>query len=216
MKHPESLASQIAASLDLPESLALFAPQLMQGIDALGSYPAETVALCRKIGINAKSSVLDLACGKGLFSVELASKLGCNVTGVDASSDFIRIAKALAKAHEIRPRFVVGDVCTFRVSKKYDVVIMLNLFPMEEALDFCREFVKPGGLLILDDVTLAPGKKDKRWVSLSDAKKIIEAEGDTVLAHRQIPAATVTKVGLAIERQVAANGQDLANTHPLC
>lgn len=208
---------EIAASLDLPESLAPYAAQLMQGIDALGSYPEETVAICRKSGISTKSSVLDLACGKGLIAVELAEKLGCKVTGVDASPDFIRSAKALAKSRgdqlRFRPRFILSDVDTFRTSKKYDVVIMLNLFPMEEALDFCRDFVRPGGLLILDDVTLAPGKKDKRWVSLSDAKKVFEAEGDRVLAHRQIPSTTITKVGLAIEHQVAINGQKLVKSH---
>lgn len=214
MKTNQEHVPQIAASLDLPESLAPFASQLMQGIDALGSYPAETITLCRKAGINQNSSVLDLACGKGVILVELASQLGCGVRGVDISSEFIHSAQARARAQAVRARFVTADVLTLQSSRKFDVVIMLNLFPMEEALDFCRECVRPGGLVIFDDVTLASGKKDRRWLSLGQARKVIEGQGVEVVAYRQVSAAKVNKAGLGIEHQVAVNGQKLASIHP--
>ena len=214
MKASQNLEPQIAASLDLPESLSPFAAQLMQGIDALGSYPVQTVALCKKLGLNTKTSVLDLACGKGSIAVELAATFGCNVTGVDASSEFLRSAQKLARHRNVRLRCIMRDVRAFRSVKKFEVVIMLNLLPIEDAAEFCRPFVKPGGFLILDDATLAPGKKDPRWYSPKDAKMALEAEGDTVFAQRQVPAAAVSRLGLAIEHNVSKNGLELAKLNP--
>lgn len=214
MKPAKDLSLQVAASLDLPESLTPFASQLMRGIDALGSFPTVTVELCKKIGVKRNSSVLDLACGKGSVAIELAAVLGCKVTAVDASPDFIRSAKSLAAARGVKVRCNIADVRAFRPRARFDVVIMLNLFPLEEAAEICRSLVKPGGIILIDDVTLAPGARNPRWLTTGEVREILEEEGDKVLAIRQIPKGLVAKNGKEIEQKVERNGIELAKTHP--
>ena len=64
--------------------------------------------LFRDNGVPAGGRVLDLACGVGRHSIELA-KLGYRVTGVDISPAFIERARELAAEAGVDVEFVVGD-----------------------------------------------------------------------------------------------------------
>ena len=64
--------------------------------------------LFRDAGVPRGGRVLDLACGVGRHSIELA-KLGYRVTGVDISPLFIQRARELADEAGVDIEFVVGD-----------------------------------------------------------------------------------------------------------
>ncbi|MEW6069848.1 MAG: class I SAM-dependent methyltransferase [Candidatus Thermoplasmatota archaeon] len=71
------------------------------------------------------AKILDLACGIGRHSIELA-KRGYNVTGLDYSTVFVNKAKKMAKDAKVNVRFFQGDMRKIPFKNKFDAVI--NMF----------------------------------------------------------------------------------------
>lgn len=70
---------------------------------------------------------LDLGCGEGRNSVWLAS-LGWRVTGVDFAHVGLEKARALARRHAIRVRWLLRDLTEYRPQRgHYDLVLMCYL-----------------------------------------------------------------------------------------
>ncbi len=71
------------------------------------------------------SSILDLACGAGRYSILFAKK-GFNVTGVDLSSNLLKKAKQTSENELVKIEFIRSDLRNFKTGKRFDLVI--NLF----------------------------------------------------------------------------------------
>lgn len=63
--------------------------------------PTQVEFLLRKTKLKKGSTVLDICCGTGRHSIEL-SKKGMNVTGLDYSIPYLKIARRNAKNRSIR------------------------------------------------------------------------------------------------------------------
>ena len=110
--------------------------------------------LVRIFGINRNHSVLDVACGKGRFARYL-SQVGCEVVGIDISSENIHHASTLSSD---RLRFILGDMRKMEFSAEFDFV--LNMFTSfgyfdneQDNINSVRRMasaLKPGGFFILD------------------------------------------------------------------
>jgi len=96
-------------------------------IDVLTPERTETEVafIIDKLKLSKGSSILDLACGHGRHSMELA-KQGYKVVGVDYSEHFIAIAKREAVAKNIRVEFIQKDMRKICYQKEFDAVI--NIF----------------------------------------------------------------------------------------
>ena len=105
------------------------------------------------------AAVLDLPCGPGRHSLELARR-GFKVTGVDRTAAFIDEARRRAAAEDLTLEFVQADMREFRRPESFDAVI--NLFtsfgyfadPADDrtvAENFFAS-LKPGGKLVIDMV----------------------------------------------------------------
>src|SRR5260370_39731581 len=72
---------------------------------------AEADFLVQTLQGDAGSHVLDVPCGNGRLSFELARR-GYRVTGVDISAEFIEEARSLARntGETARPQFILGDM----------------------------------------------------------------------------------------------------------
>lgn len=68
--------------------------------------------------------ILDLACGHGRHSIELA-KRGFDMVGLDYSEPFIAKAKQDAKQAGVKVEFVRGDMKNLPFNESFDVVLML-------------------------------------------------------------------------------------------
>lgn len=82
----------------------------------------------RNTSIESGSSVLDVCCGAGRHSIEMARR-GYNVTGIDLSRYLISEAKkTLKKADEtgLKARFLIRDMKNFSFGNKFDAAI--NVF----------------------------------------------------------------------------------------
>ncbi|MGJ0630393.1 class I SAM-dependent methyltransferase, partial [Xenorhabdus bovienii] len=68
-------------------------------------------------------SVLDLACGYGLFSRKFKKLGASNVIGVDISDKMIQIAKNKSRQYQDGIEFHIRDVCKMESFGKFDLIV---------------------------------------------------------------------------------------------
>ena len=91
-----------------------------------------------------KLNILDIGCGGGLLS-EPMSRLGANVTGIDASSKNINIAKLHAKKSNLRINYICSSPEKLKIKKKFDVILNMEIIEHVENIDF---FIKESTKLL--------------------------------------------------------------------
>ena len=74
--------------------------------------------------LDGKERVLDLACGFGRHSMELASR-GCTVVGVDITTAYVEEARRQAKEKGLDAEFTRADLRDLRYRDEFDVVLNL-------------------------------------------------------------------------------------------
>jgi len=118
---------------------------------------AEVDDIIGLLEIRPPASVLDLCCGPGRHSIELARR-GFTVTGVDRTARFLAEAARRAREEGLDIEWVESDMREFSRPEAFDVVTnLLTSFGYFEDRDDDRrvagnifESLKPGGKLVLD------------------------------------------------------------------
>lgn len=90
--------------------------------------------IIEKLNLNGKERILDLGCGTGRHSLELARR-GFDVVGVDIDERFIEKAKNMAKEEQLEVSFVQSDIRDLKFENEFDVV--LNLW--DGAVGRCKD-----------------------------------------------------------------------------
>ena len=97
-----------------------------------------------------KVKILDIGCGGGLLS-EPMSRLGAEVTGIDASDKNIKIANSHAKKSNLKIKYVCASPETFSTAKKFDVILNMEIVEHVEDVDFflksCSKLLKKNGIM---------------------------------------------------------------------
>lgn len=121
----------------------------------------------KNAGLNPGMSVLDLACGPGFISCELAKQtVSGHVTGVDISEELIAVAHQAKVSEKIENvSFSTGNVYELTLPENsFDFVYARFVFQHLEkpqlALANIRKVLKPGGILCVLDI-------DDNWTSFS-------------------------------------------------
>lgn len=96
-----------------------------KAVGRLSNTKKEISFLEKIVPLRKKHKILDLCCGHGRHSIELA-KRGYQITGFDYSPFKLKIAKAEAVAQGLKINFVQGDARNLKLREKFDVI--LNLF----------------------------------------------------------------------------------------
>jgi SAM-dependent methyltransferase len=68
---------------------------------------------------NSANHALDVGCGAGGRFIKLLQKKGFKVTGLDVSSEMIK----LARHNHPQENFLVQDICTFESEQKFDFIL---------------------------------------------------------------------------------------------
>ena len=89
--------------------------------------------IAQEIKFNKNTRILDLGCGTGRHSIELA-KRGYDVVGVDLSESMLKRAKAKATEQQVPIIFQKHDARNLPFAHEFDLVIMLceGAFPLME------------------------------------------------------------------------------------
>jgi len=95
-------------------------------------------------------NILDIGCGGGLIS-EPMTRLGGNVTGIDASEKNIKIAKTHAKKNNLDINYICKSPEQLNEINKFDVILNLEIVEHVEDvnlyIDSCYKLLKKGGLM---------------------------------------------------------------------
>lgn len=78
--------------------------------------------LIQKLELNGGEKILDLACGFGRHSLELAHR-GFDVTGVDITPQYVEYAEEQAEKEKLNARFICSDIRDVSFENEFDVVL---------------------------------------------------------------------------------------------
>ena len=135
---------------------------------------AEVDFLEAALGIKKGGRVLDIPCGNGRHSAELAAR-GYRVTGVDLAAEFVEEAKERCPEAE----FVQADMCAIGYDAEFDGAFCFgNSFGYagyEESCEFLAaagRALKPGARFVIDTglaaESILPTRVQQRWMWLGD------------------------------------------------
>lgn len=124
------------------------------------SYVKGTSGECdfieKEIDYRKDFKIIDIGCGTGRHSVELASR-GYDISGVDLSPSMLKRAREKADQRGLKIEFVECDACSLSYRAEFDLAIMIceAAFPLMESdkknfqiLESAARALKPGGKLI--------------------------------------------------------------------
>jgi SAM-dependent methyltransferase len=97
----------------------------------------------KEINFDKTISILDLGCGTGRHSIELA-KRGYRMTGVDLSESQLQRAREKAYAQKVSVDFIQADARSLPFHSEFNLVIMLceGAFPLMETDEMNYEILK--------------------------------------------------------------------------
>jgi 2-polyprenyl-6-hydroxyphenyl methylase/3-demethylubiquinone-9 3-methyltransferase len=94
--------------------------------------------------------ILDIGCGGGLIS-EPMSRLGADVTGIDASNKNIKVAKLHAKKNNLKINYLNTVPENLDQQNEYDIILNLEVIEHVENLDLylssCFKLLKTNGIM---------------------------------------------------------------------
>ncbi len=94
--------------------------------------------------------ILDIGCGGGLIS-EPITRLGAEVTGIDASAKNIEIAKLHAKKNNLKINYLNTEPEKLNLKNEFDIILNLEVVEHVENLNLylksCQKLLKPKGLM---------------------------------------------------------------------
>jgi SAM-dependent methyltransferase len=137
-----------------------------------------------RLELESGARVLDLACGRGRHSVELARR-GFRVTGVDLSPRSLGLAREAARAAEAEVELVCCDMREIGYDAEFDAVLNLftafGYFEIEHddcvVLECVARALLPGGAFLLDTLNplwLARGFRPRHWQEFEDGTVLLE------------------------------------------
>lgn len=125
----------------------------------------ESEEIGKKLGLGRESQVLEIGCGSGRYALNLASRSGCRVIGVDLNGPGIERAQKQAAAEGLgaRARFAHADASKpLRFAEgEFDAVFsndaLCHIPGREALLREMRRVLKPRGRMLFSDALVVGG-----------------------------------------------------------
>lgn len=120
-----------------------------------------TITAGKLAGLNPKSKILDIACGTGIASINLANKFGCRAVAVDLEKTFIAEGKKLAEKAGVADKieFIVNDFNRLSFKKNsFDMIIAeggaLTYINKSSGLKKAYNLLKKNGYIEISDLIM--------------------------------------------------------------
>ena len=99
-----------------------------------------------------KLKILDIGCGGGLLS-EPMSRLGAEVTGIDASEKNINVAKIHSLKNKLKIKYICSSPENLKTNEKFDVILNMEIVEHVEDINFflksCAKLLKKNGIMFV-------------------------------------------------------------------
>jgi SAM-dependent methyltransferase len=183
----------VAYALETSPELLPFLPELLADLDELGSDAEQIASILRDVTLPHTARVVDLGCGKGAVAIEIASELGLHVLGIELFEPFVAHATAAAQEAGVAHlcEFRHGDVSTMAEGlPPADVAVFAAVGDVlgtpAETMRVVRQYVRPGGYVLLADVFLRDGGSldfpgFERYQSRAETVRGLTAWGDALV-----------------------------------
>jgi ubiquinone/menaquinone biosynthesis C-methylase UbiE len=129
-----------------------------------GGQRQATIRLADLLGLRGGERVLDIGSGIGGPSRFLASRYGCEVTGIDLTAEFCRVAEMLTRLTGLTGRVSYRQGSGLDLpfeDTSFDVVwsqnASMNIADRDRLYSEMRRVLKPGGRLALQEVAAGTG-----------------------------------------------------------
>lgn len=157
------------------------------------------------------AAILDLACGGGRHSVELAAR-GYRLTGVDLSDEFLRAARAAATERGVAVAWEQRAIDDLPWESVFDGAICMgnSLGGLDDGgidafLAAAARALKPGARLVVETgfvaESLFPHLKEREWAPLGDILYLADRRYDPVQGRLNIDYTFIR--GAQVERKAA-------------
>ena len=97
-------------------------------------------------------NILDIGCGGGLLC-EPMSRLGADVTGIDASEKNIKVAKLHSNKNKLKINYICSSPEKLNLNKKFDVILNMEVVEHVDDVNLfikkSSEFLKKNGLMFI-------------------------------------------------------------------
>jgi SAM-dependent methyltransferase len=120
-----------------------------------------TRTVLRRVGLRAGMHCLDVGCGNGAVTLKLARYVGPSgrVVGLDMDERCLELARQEAARRQLPAEFRAGSVYELGEVAAYDLVytrfLLTHLPDPGQALQRLVEAVRPGGLVVVEDIDFA-------------------------------------------------------------
>ena len=112
----------------------------------------ETFKINEKVKPLKNIKILDVGCGGGLLS-EPMSRLGAEVTAIDASNKNINVAKLHAKTSNLNINYICTSPEKLKFKDKFDVILNMEIVEHVEDVSFflksCSNLLKKNGIMFV-------------------------------------------------------------------
>ncbi len=162
---PDLGAIILAALNQAGKDLEHLTPDDLAPVDEFhgGQRPA-TIRLAELVGLTGAERVLDIGSGIGGPSRFLAYRYGCNVTGVDLTAEFVRVAEMLTRLTGLTGKvgYRQGNALDLPFEEmSFDVAwsqnAAMNIADRDRLYAEMHRVLKPGGRLALQEVAAGEG-----------------------------------------------------------
>jgi len=212
----------IAYALEAHITLLPYLPELLADLKELGSNAEAITSVLDDLNLIKSATVVDLGCGKGAVAVEVAQRLKLKVLGIDLFEPFIESCKKLAKRQDVSElcHFIHGDILKLPGKlEPCDVAIFAALGdvlgPLDEAVSVIRQYVKPGGYMVISDGFIKDGGSSgfpgfEQYAERTEMLARLTASGDILV--REIIDADIFDKGE--DKMIAARAKAIAARRP--
>jgi DNA-binding transcriptional MerR regulator/precorrin-6B methylase 2 len=206
--------------------------EVFAGLDLWGPGTPEARRRALALLPAAPATILEIGCGPGAATLQLATETGARITAVDTDTDALTRLAAKAAAQGLSDRIVTAahDMSALpRAAAPHDVIWAEGsayIIGVARAFEDWRGHLRPGGTLVLSDMvwrtaTPAPSVRafwSREYPDMADVPtRLSEARraGYRVLGHIDLGAEALAAYYIPLADRVAAMTDRLAGTQVL-
>lgn len=174
-----------------------------------------TLAFLSRAGVAGGSACLDVGCGDGQVTIELARAVGDDgrVVGIDIDAEALSVARQAAERAGLQVQFVRRDATVAADSDTFDLaysrLLLSHLADPIGALRTMRASIRPGGIVAIEDLFTGTLHSEPRRAALDRLQDLYSATvrfhgGDPTIGPRL--RALLAAAGLeAVQEETVSN-----------